>query len=318
MRTSWSRRSSIVLVTILLATACSGGDEGGAGDASASPVARDATPSRASEPHPGPVLLDLATGETTPLPESLAEGAIYVASPDGTKLAYTRQPYVAGGFLEIANLDGTDVRTIDPSDGHAISDGARWSPDGTTLVYQENAGIDSLGNLFVQDLASGDRTQLTDFDLTMAYWFWISASFSPDGQSVIFHLPRGSSHATRWDAWSVPVTGGEPKLMLRNATFPLYLPDGEQIAFLVPTPSSFGDAIAIVAADGSVPPRTLVDAGVEIWWPTISPDGTRMAYTADGSIHVVDISTGVTSEVAEGEQAEWLDDDTLVVSPNHD
>jgi Tol biopolymer transport system component len=269
----------------------------------------------APETATGAFLLDLATGETTPLPEGLAEGTTYVASPDGARLAYARQRYVPGGSVEIANLDGTDVRTIEPSEGRAISDGARWSPDGTMLVYQESAGIGALGSLFVHDLASGDRTKLTDLQPASGYWFWISASFSPDGRQVIFHLPRSSSAITKWDAWSVPVTGGEPTLVLRNATFPLYLPDGERIAFLVPAPSSFGERIAIVSADGSGPRRTLVDAGGEIWWPAISPDGTRIAYAVDGSIHVVDVSTGITSEVAEGRQADWLDDDTLVVSP---
>jgi Tol biopolymer transport system component len=302
MRMSWARLGSILFATALLATACTGADEGGAGEgASVTPVGSGAgTPSTAPETATGAFLLDLATAETTPLPESLAEGATYVASPDGGRLAYTRQPYVPGGSLEIANLDGTDVRTIEPSEGRTISDGARWSPDGTMLVYQENDGVDTLGNLFVHDLASGERTRLTDLPRRYRYWFWISASFSLDGRSVIFHLPRSGSVITNWDAWSVPVSGGEPTLVLRNATFPLYLPDGERIAFVVPAPDNFGDRIAIVSADGSGSRRTLVDAGGQIWWPTISPDGTRIAYAVDGSIHVVDVSTGETSEVAGG------------------
>jgi hypothetical protein len=40
-----------------------------------------------------------------------------------------------------------------------------------------------------------------------------------------------------------------------------------------------------------------------------------IAYQDGGSIHVVEVSTGVSSEVADGRQADWLDGDTLIVVP---
>ena len=45
-----------------------------------------------------------------------------------------------------------------------------------------------------------------------------------------------------------------------------------------------------------------------------SPDGTRIASSGGGEIHVVDVATGESSHVADGNMAEWLDDHTLVVS----
>ena len=48
----------------------------------------------------------------------------------------------------------------------------------------------------------------------------------------------------------------------------------------------------------------------------MSPDGTRIAYVDGGAIYVVDVDTGQSFEVANrGSGVEWLDDDTLVVSP---
>ena len=66
---------------------------------------------------------------------------------------------------------------------------------------------------------------------------------------------------------------------------------------MTPTSSLTGDSIVIVAADGSSR-RTLVEANVGIFSPTMSPDGTRLAYEDSGAIHVVDVATGETTEVA--------------------
>ena len=96
------------------------------------------------------------------------------------------------------------------------------------------------------------------------------------------------------------------------------VPDRREIAFVEPTSSNFeGYRIAIANADGhDGGRRTLVEAGDLIWWPAISPDGSRIVYrVGDYSLHVVDVSTGASSEVADGENADWVDDDTLIVNP---
>jgi Tol biopolymer transport system component len=305
----------------LVAVACTPGTQGGT-DA-ATPAGEPQTsaresPTEAQETISGPFLLDLRGGERTPLPENLAGGYIYAASPDGARLAFNTC-CSAFDVMTVANIDGTDVRTFAP-EGLNIY-GPRWSPDGTKVVYQLRDGGDDdgltadVGNLFVHDLSSGEKTQLTDLELSRAAWWYLSPTFSPDGRNVIFHLPRGRSETTKWDAWSVPVTGGEPTLVLRNAAFPLYLPDGKEIAFVVPTTSNFEGQSIARSADGQGSPRTLVEANSSIWLPTMSPDGSRIAYQDGASIYVVDVSTGESSRVADGDTADWVDDDTLIVTP---
>jgi Tol biopolymer transport system component len=275
----------------------------------------------------GPFFLDLRTGEQTPLPKAIVPEGVgdgvdvfYTASPDGTRIAYnTCHP---GGCskadeMAVADIDGSDagsVRVPEGLNGYA----PHWSPDGTKIVYQLRHGASNgldLGNLFVQDLSSGQTTQLTDLELSTAGWWSMFPRFSPDGQSVIFHLARDSSSTTKFDVWTVPVTGGEPTLVLRNALFPMVLPDGERIAFVKPSGFDLsGDRISIADAEGSR--RTLVEANVAIGFPTMSPDGTGIAYQDDGSIYVVDVSTGESSKVSDGNyfNAAWLDNHTLIVA----
>jgi dipeptidyl aminopeptidase/acylaminoacyl peptidase len=138
---------------------------------------------------------------------------------------------------------------------------------------------------------------------------------------VIFHLPRDSTETTKWDVWSVPVTGGDPTLLLRNAAFPMLNPglgpEGQAIQFVLPQTN---DIVGQSLMTGRPFPRsdirlTLVEATFSIWWPAISPDGGRIAYEDGGSIYVFDLFTREPSEVAEGSTAEWLDNDTLIVTP---
>jgi WD40-like Beta Propeller Repeat len=258
---------------------------------------------------PGPFLVDLATGEMTLLAESLASTAnAYVPSPDGTRLAYDQN---------VANIDGSGIRTIESPEG-LEADATRWSPDGTKLLYQERAVEgNEFGNLVAEDLASGRKTQVTDFKPgSGAAWYYLWPRFSVDGQNVIFHFPRSPTDTSKFDVWSVPVTGGKPKLVLRDASWPVPFPDGKSIAY-IPGARGFEEdhSIAIADSNGSHP-RTLVKTDESILWPSVSPDGSRIAYAInDTTIYVVKVSTGATTAVAKGSTAEWLDDDTLIISP---
>jgi dipeptidyl aminopeptidase/acylaminoacyl peptidase len=272
-----------------------------------------------SETTTRPYFLDLRTGDTAPLPENLladqSPAPVYVTysvSPDGTRLAYSAS-FAFGStdadVMRVGTIDGTTTRTLHVPDGR---NGylPRWSPDGKTLVFQlREGGTSDVGNIFLEDVSTGLRTQLTHLDMSTTSWF-LSARFTPDGRSVVFHQPR--LPLAKWDMWSVPVTGGKPTLVLRDAAFGQYFPDGKTVAFV---DSPGGDSIQIADPDGSR--RTLVRANTTygIWWPEISPDGSRIAYQDGGSIYVVRVSTGESSKVADGDNATWLDDDTLIVSP---
>jgi hypothetical protein len=146
---------------------------------------------------------------------------------------------------------------------------------------------------------------------------------------VIFHLPRSKSRTTKFDVWSVPVTGGGPTSVLRNASFPMLgadLPNDVEMAYVSPFPDDLAGH-SIRATRPLSPPgtsdlhQTLVEAKDSIWWPTMSRDGGKIAYQDGGSIYVVDFARAPglapeSSKVADGELAEWLDADTLIVVPS--
>jgi Tol biopolymer transport system component len=260
-----------------------------------------------------PSVLDLETGTATALPDSIDRGVLYVASPDRTMFAYN-DCCSSPNPVFVANVDGTGVRQMTPNGVDGL--GARWSPDGSTLVYQRrNFATLEIGNLVVVNVNSGETTRITDLDPAFHGWWFMAPSFSPDGQTIIFHLPRGRHGAdTRWDVWSVPVTGGEPTLVVSDASMGVYGPDGGQLAYLdEPRGKWASSRLMVVDFDGREP-RVLVE-GSGIEFPSWSPDGTRIAYTDADGIHVVDVATGATSLVAEGGLADWFGNNTLVVAP---
>jgi len=278
----------------------------------------DPTPADEPPTVESPFFLDLQTSDRTPLAKNLTgDGGEYAVTPDGTRLAFGTCRCSGTDVMTVANVDGTDARVLEPPAG--LNDyAAQWSPDGTKLVHQERNGADphNFGNLFVEDRSTGHKTQLTDLKGTSpSGWWWIESSFNPNGQNVIFHLPRGSPETANWDVWSVPVTGGEPTLVLQDAAYPAYFPDGTHIAFVSEMTSHFaGGSISIADAQGSR--RTLVKAKKEIWLPTISPDGSSVAYVDGDEIYVVDVVTGESSNVASGRSVAWLDNHTLIVVPD--
>jgi dipeptidyl aminopeptidase/acylaminoacyl peptidase len=316
---------ALFLAAVSVALSTEGTHEPGIDGPSISPPFND-SPTAEPRASSAPFFIDLRTGKRTPLTDSLVPEGVgagnyvnYSVSPGGTRLlAYgTCLNFSCSGedAMQVGSIDGTNVRTLQVPEG---LNGylPRWSPDGSQLVYQlRESETTDVGNLFLHDLSSGRRTQLTDLELTVAEWWFLSGRFTPDGENVIFHLPRDSHGDTKWDVWSVPVTGGEPALMLRDAAFPVYFPDGKAIAFVEPRASSPG-GVSIQIADAEGSRRTLVEAdSYGIWWPSVSPDGTKIAYQEAGSIYVVDVSTGESSKVAKGDNADWLDNDTLIVAP---
>jgi Tol biopolymer transport system component len=265
-------------------------------------------------PRSGRYFLDLGTGATRPLPDGIPQGTFYAVSPDGEMVATS--PCCSGNDpVWIVNIDGTGLRPI--TEGEMDGYGPRWSPDGSMLVFQGRDGsTEEPGNLFVVDLATGERTRVTNLEQkSYGVWF-LSPSFTPDGRSILFQLPRGPGRTPAgWDLWSVPIDGGEPTLVQPDAMMGAYSVDGTLAFASDPSPGDWPSDLLVVSKDQMT---AGVAHGDEITFPRWSPDGTRIAYGDGGSVYVVDVTTQVTSRVAENRNGEWFDEDTLIISPGPD
>jgi Tol biopolymer transport system component len=292
---------AIAVVAIVVAWSGSGGTDVPAVSPTEAPT-QDLTPTS---------FLDVDTGALTPNP-AIAKGSanFYPVSPDGTMIAYSTfgEKNGAPDRVWVVNMDGTEKRAITPPglDGYAPD----WSPDGSTLVFQgrDHDSKRGIGQLYLADVATGELTKLTDLDPSWAGMWIVTAEISPDGGSVLFQLPVGGSDQER-DLWTIPITGGTPTLLRRNAGYGSYGPDGAIV--FVDHPNAMRGGIWLMDADGRNA-RMLTGGRQE--WPEISPDGTRVAYSDEsGTVFVLDIATGQIAEVGAGTQPAWFDDDTLIV-----
>ncbi len=266
-------------------------------------------------------LLDLDTGEMTPLPESIAgeRPSEFAASPDGTRLAYVDRGDNGEPQIFVANLDGTGIEQV-TYDLEAASSPA-WSPDGSQIAYIRGLSAHHLQELFVLDLASGESTQLTfatdepdPAAPDLGPWEADSPSFTPDGSSIVYGMHREDSFgdAVEFEMRMVPIAGSESVRLADGGWSGALSPDGSLLSYDCPTRG----AICVANADGSdervVVPSTPPDAlGSGDW----SPDGTRIAYSNfhGYDVSIVDVATGQSTYVGEGHAPTWLDDHTLII-----
>ena len=85
------------------------------------------------------------------------------------------------------------------------------SPDGGTVAFvRGESSFYGPGQIYIKALPDGEPFQLTHDTLDK-----MSPAFSPDGSHVAYTTVNPDF---QWDTWTVPVHGGEPQLMFKNAS----------------------------------------------------------------------------------------------------
>jgi Tol biopolymer transport system component len=268
-------------------------------------------------------VIDLNNGATTPLPDAIirsslgnkdGDGALthYAVSPDGAQLAYVGTGRDGSPQIFIADIDGTGIRQVteDP-DG---ADWPAWSPDAAKIAYLGGESHVCCRDLFVLEVATGTTTQLLEHEA------WADGiQFTPDSSSLVY---TGGIESDGVEMRTVPVAG-EPSTILfggghrgiGHAGSGSLSPDGSLVTFIGHEVGGPGAVRFVVNADGTelrtIRGRNANPAGM---W---SPEGSRIVALrsdiAQGGIIVIDVVTGDALQVAEGREAIWLDDHTLLV-----
>ena len=112
------------------------------------------------------------------------------------------------------------------------------SPDGRMLAFiRGDDPFLTTGDLYVKLLPDGEPVQLTHDGYTK-----LSPVFSPDGANIAYGT------IDPWDTWEVPVLGGEPHLLLPNASSLTWIQNGKRLLF---SEIKQGLHLAVVTADES-------------------------------------------------------------------
>jgi TolB protein len=208
--------------------------------------------------------------------------------------------------IYVADYDGANMRQI--TNDRAISVAPAISPEGGRLAY---TGYQSgYADIYLVELASGARSRILKFPGTNS-----GASFSPDGGRLACTLSRDGNP----ELYIAAVNGSGARRLTRTRgveSSPAWSPDGAEIAYS--SDERGGPQLYRIGAAGGAP--RLIPTGYGYCTePSWSPDGRKIAFTVRQggfAIAVMDLASGTTRIVAQGQDPAWGADSRHIVYSN--
>jgi Tol biopolymer transport system component len=221
---------------------------------------------------------------------TLSSGPVW--SPDGSKIAFSRQEASTVGNIQVMDYDGTNQigLTNFPIDSYIYNTMGSWSPDGSKIVFTSNR-VGGQSDIYIMNAADGGQVQrLTTNAREDQYPDW-----SPDGSKIVFESNRDGN----FELYVInPDGSGETRLTNTNnehEQLASWSPDGGKIAFQ----SGGNPDIYVMNSDGTGRMKLTDNAEQAVW----SPEGDKIAFTKGfQEIYAMDAADGGNQVPLTGEQ----------------
>jgi Tol biopolymer transport system component/DNA-binding winged helix-turn-helix (wHTH) protein len=229
--------------------------------------------------------MDLGTRSVEPFPSPSAQPTVGFRprfSPDGDRLAFLR---IEGErwTIFVTTTDGAGARPV-PTGDRPVTD-FDWVPDGSGLVVAAGESVRRL------DLDGLDERFLATARTTGGL------SVAVDEPLIAYSDARWEKNVWQWTPTSNPAGVDAPTRLIHSTGWdgaPALSPDRRWLAFLSDRTGTL--QLWIASADGSAPRRLTDLQHILQIPPSWSPDGTRLAFTAEvGGVSrtcVVEIASG--------------------------
>ncbi len=220
-------------------------------------------------------------------------------SPDGKYVAFQ-----ALGHIYLRDLPNGEPRRLTNRDGE-FEFCPSWSRDSKQIVYS-TWNDRSLGAIRIASVAdNGDNRQIT-----VRPGHYVDPVLSPDGKVVVFDKTSGGRltsplYSHEPGIYSLPVTGGQPKLVTKNASRPQFAAASDRVFLQRTKGGKDADNRVLFSVDLSGNEER---EHYSSQWATdycISPDGRRVAFVERFNVYLAPfVQTG--SSVAIGPKFDGL------------
>jgi dipeptidyl aminopeptidase/acylaminoacyl peptidase len=240
-------------------------------------------------------------GHTFRISDPRSSGALASWSPDGSLLSY-----VSGKNLLFVDAEGSVHRTQSWQTGNSGVSSLVWSPDARRF-----AGVTYWGVYSWLWVMNTDGTSSHTIVQESGYENLPRPTWAPDGSLILF--------STSSTTYVVDPNGTEPQKILDDATAPVWLPDGQRLAYVALDQNGRSVGLGVARADGG-DPHTLTQG--EISDPAWSPDGSTIAFTrgagASSQVSLIGLDGANERTIASGTSPTWAPDSSWIAFARFD